>query len=134
MVIIGGFLFCIEIYFTIVRGRPLKVSSEIEVMFRSSLASVFGFILSSNTKNNERRKKGNGLQRSEIKKDEKYEYCERRRDYDYGDGITSVSSAIVILMIYTKNVNIDISILSQLRDLMCTSIGFLLGESKIRND
>lgn len=125
------------------RGRPLKVSSEIEVMFRSSLASVFGFILSSNTKNNERRKKGNGLQRSEIKKDEKYEYCERRRDYDYGDGnsvqilialITSVSSAIVILMIYTKNVNIDISILSQLRDLMCTSIGFLLGESKIRND
>lgn len=125
------------------RGRPLKVSSEIEVMFRSSLASVFGFILSSNTKNNERRKKGNSLQRSEIKKDEKYEYCERRRDYDYGDGnsvqilialITSVSSAIVILMIYTKNVNIDISILSQLRDLMCTSIGFLLGESKIRND
>ena len=40
-----------------------------------------------------------------------------------------VSSAIVILMIYTKNVNIDISILYQLRDLMCTQ-DFYLGNLK----
>ena len=31
------------------------------------------------------RKRGKGLQCSEIKKDEKYEYCEIIRNYDYGD-------------------------------------------------
>ena len=58
LVIMGGLLFVIEIYFTLIGGGNLAISNKIEVIFRSSLASVFGFILSSNTKNTDKIKEG----------------------------------------------------------------------------
>ena len=75
--------------------------------------------------------------------EEHKDICERIREYDYGDGnsvqisialIITVISAIVILIIYKNNIHTDRVILSQFRDLMFTSIGFLLGECKIRSD
>lgn len=142
LVIIAGLLFIIIIYFAVINTGSLKVSKDIEVVFRSSLASVFGFILSSNTKNNN--KKNMGRKSLVRESDDEYkEMCERIRDYDYGDGnsvqifialIITVVSSIVILVIYRNSIPTDSAILSQFRDLMCTSIGFLLGESKIRMD
>ena len=143
LVIMGGLLFVIEIYFTLIGGGNLAISNKIEVIFRSSLASVFGFILSSNTKNTDKIKpKDGGLVRGEVIDKEK-KACKSNEYYNYGDGnsvqifialITCLASAIVILIIYTRKEEINISILSQLRDLMCTSIGFLLGESKIKSN
>ena len=48
------------IYFTLIGGGNLAISNKIEVIFRSSLASVFGFILSSNTKNTDKIKPKDG--------------------------------------------------------------------------
>ncbi len=142
LVIIGGLQFAIIIYFAVVDVGSLQISKDIEVIFRSSLASVFGFILSSNTKNSN--KKNTGTKSLTRKSNEEHkDICERIREYDYGDGnsvqisialIITVISAIVILIIYKNIIHTDSVILSQFRDLMCTSIGFLLGESKIRSD
>lgn len=138
LVIIGGLQFGIIIYFAVVDVDSLQISKDIEVIFRSSLASV----LSSNTKNSN--KKNTGTKSLTRKSNEEHkDICERIREYDYGDGnsvqisialIITVISAIVILIIYKNNIHTDRVILSQFRDLMCTSIGFLLGESKIRSD
>lgn len=146
LVIIGAMQLGIIIYFSVIDVVSLQISKNIEVIFRSSLASIFGFILSSNTKNNNKK---NMHKKSLTRKEDnehKYEYkevCERIRDYDYGNGnsvqifialITTLVSAVVILVIYINNIPTDTAILSQFRDFMCTSIGFLLGESKIRSD
>lgn len=142
LVVISALLFIIIIYFAVIDTKSLKVSNDIEVIFRSSLASVFGFILSSNTKNNNKKNMGRKSFARECD-DECEEMCERIIDYDYGDGnsvqifialIITVVSVIVILVIYRNGISADSAILSQFRDLMCTSIGFLLGESKIRMD
>ncbi|MCC3867486.1 hypothetical protein K0039_04650 [Terrisporobacter mayombei] len=105
-----------------------------------------GFILSSNTKNNNKKNMNKKLLTRIGENKHKYEYkevCERIRNYDYGNGnsvqifialITTLVSAVVILVIYKNNIPTDTAILSQFRDFMCTSIGFLLGESKIRSD
>ncbi len=144
LVIIGGLLFTIIIYITVSGSLSLQTSKEVEVIFRSSLASVFGFILSSNTKNDNKKSLGRkSLQRRDYEEDECDEMCERIRAYDYCDGnsvqisialIIAIVSAGVILVIYICSINTDNAILSQFRDLMCTSIGFLLGESKIKSD
>ena len=145
LVIIGAIQLGIIIYFSVVDVVSLQISKNIEVIFRSSLASIFGFILSSNTKNNNKNMNKKPLTRIGDN-EHKYEYkevCERIRDYDYGNGnsvqifialITTLVSAVVILVIYKNNIPTDTAILSQFRDFMCTSIGFLLGESKIRSD
>lgn len=144
LVIIGGLQLAIIIYFAVIDVGSLQTSKNIEVIFRSSLASVFGFILSSNTKNSNRKNIGRkSLVRKSNDEEEYKEICERIRDYDYGDGnsvqifialVITIISAIVILVIYRNSIPTDSAILSQFRDLMCTSIGFLLGESKIRSD
>jgi len=43
-----------------------------------------------------------------------------------------VVSIITILIIYILNITHNVAAISQLRDLMCSSIGFLLGESSIK--
>lgn len=142
LVYIGFFLVFSIIFMAIYKSKDTDLYARIEVIFRISLASVFGFILSSNTKNSN--KKNTGTKSLTRKSNEEHkDICERIREYDYGDGnsvqisialIITVISAIVILIIYKNNIHTDRVILSQFRDLMCTSIGFLLGESKIRSD
>jgi len=62
--------------------------------------------------------------------------------YYYGDGNTvqivvalliTLIAALVILSIYAFDITKDVVIIAQFRDLMCTSIGFLLGEAKIKS-
>ncbi|WP_455538559.1 hypothetical protein [Terrisporobacter sp.] len=145
LVFVGGLLFVLIIYFTIFGSRKLEYSNKIEVIFRSSLASVFGFILSSNTKNRNNNKQfmRKSYGRDINDKDNYSNLCDGVKGYDYGEGnsvqiiialVTSISSAMVILVIYSQGISYDEGVLSQFRDFMCTSIGFLIGESKIRSD
>lgn len=148
LVIIGGLQFGIIIYFAVVDVDSLQISKDIEVIFRSSLASVFGFILSSNTKTKEDRNKDNYMEKVTISLDKEKaitEDCKMKKEtlkYYYGEGNTvqivvalliTLISALVILGEYTFSFTENLEIIGQFRDLMCTSIGFLLGEAKIKS-
>ena len=72
------------------------------------------------------------------------EECQIKKetDYYYGEGNTvqvmvalliSVISALIMLGLYIFRFTNNGVMLSQFRDLMCTSIGFLLGEAKIKS-
>lgn len=139
LVIIGGLILSIIVYFTFVGIGYSQMSKNIEVIFRSSLVLIFGFILSSNikdsNKNNMRSgpqiKKGNNeLENKEIY--EKYYYRDANSVQLFITLIIIVVSAIMILAIYIEIILVDVAILAQFRDLMCISIGFLIGESKVR--
>ena len=47
--------------------------------------------------------------------------------------LITLISALVILGEYTFSFTENLEIIGQFRDLMCTSIGFLLGEAKIKS-
>ena len=71
--------------------------------------------------------------------------CQIKKETDYyyyGEGNTvqvmvalliSVISALIMLGLYIFGFTYNGVMLSQFRDLMCTSIGFLLGEAKIKS-
>ena len=73
------------------------------------------------------------------------EECQIKKETDYyyyGEGNTvqvmvalliSVISALIMLGLYIFGFTNNGVMLSQFRDLMCTSIGFLLGEAKIKS-
>ena len=72
------------------------------------------------------------------------EECKVKKEtyHYYGEGNTvqvmvalliSIISALVMLGAYTFGFVNDLLIISQFRDLMCTSLGFLLGEAKIKS-
>ncbi|XAM52964.1 hypothetical protein TVTCOM_30780 [Terrisporobacter vanillatitrophus] len=73
------------------------------------------------------------------------EECKIKKEtikYYYGDENTvqiivalliTLIAALVILSVYAFDITKDIAIIGQFRDLMCTSIGFLLGEAKIKS-
>lgn len=131
-------------------GRGLK--NSIEVVFKTTLASVFGFLLSSNIKFNKIEK---SIKIEDIKKElneieenidileenigEKVDDCELELYYKYRDiNLVQISIALVICIVcifalgilsVTNNLE-NIQAVSQIRDLMCSSVGFLIGESK----
>ncbi len=145
LVFIGGFLFSTIIFVALYKVYCSEIYKTIEVIFRSSLASVFGFILSSNIKN-VKPQNIPYVKKYSIKDDEDItEDCKEvieKRYRNEGNSVqiviaflVTVISAIVMIIIYVFEITQDVAILSQFRDLMCMSIGFLLGESKIkRND
>ena len=145
LVFIGGFLFSTIIFVALYKVYCGEIYKTIEVIFRSSLASVFGFILSSNIKN-VKPQNIPYVKKYSIKDDEDItEDCKEvieKRYRNEGNPVqiviaflVTVISAIVMIIIYVFEITQDVAILSQFRDLMCMSIGFLLGESKIkRND
>lgn len=145
LVFIGGFLFSTIIFVALYKVYCGEIYKTIEVIFRSSLASVFGFILSSNIKN-VKPQNIPYVKKYSIKDDEDItEDCKEvieKRYRNEGNSVqiviaflVTVISAIVMIIIYVFEITQDVAILSQFRDLMCMSIGFLLGESKIkRND
>lgn len=141
LVLIGIFLFVATIFLALFKHGEQTLYKSIEVIFRSSLASVFGFILSSNIKNVCKEGLKNSTINNETYVNEDCKDICNKNIYYYNEGnsvqiiialITSIISGIVILTIYILNIEIDTEVLSQFRDFMCMSIGFLLGESKIR--
>ncbi|WP_455538563.1 hypothetical protein [Terrisporobacter sp.] len=74
---------------------------------------------------------------------EKCKFKKEKYHYYYGEGNTvqimvalliSVVSALVMLGLYTFGFANNVVILVRFRDLMCTSLGFLLGEAKIKSN
>ncbi|MEF9990983.1 MAG: hypothetical protein RRZ84_01710 [Romboutsia sp.] len=138
LVIAGALIFMTSIFIAFYDVPSNQITRDIEVIFRSSVASIFGFVLSSNLKNSK-------VSQKNIEKYEKaleHESCDKISEkYNYCDG-NSIQLLIAFFIcmvtiistgsVYVFKIDIDPATISQLRDLMCTSIGFLLGESDIR--
>lgn len=144
LVYIALFLIIATIFIAFCETDNKDIYSRIEVTFRTSLASVFGFLLSSNTKSKCKDSNKNNYTITVDKEKAITEECKMKKEYMkyyYGEGNTvqivialgvTLICAMVILMIYISGPIKDLSILAQFRDLMCSSIGFLLGEAKIK--
>ena len=152
LIIVGALLFLVVIHIAFFSNVGVGVKNSIEVVFRTTLASVFGFLLSSNIKFN---KKEISIKIEAIKKElikmeenidtleenieEKAENCELEPYYKYKDTNLvqiSIALAICIMCIFvlgilsmTNNLE-NAQAISQISDLMCSSVGFLIGESK----
>ncbi|MDK2586412.1 hypothetical protein QOZ83_11115 [Romboutsia sedimentorum] len=136
LIITGMLLFISVIFIAFYSNGDDGMRQSVEVVFRSSLSSVFGFLLSSNIKT-QKTKTSNPMSR-EIHE----EKCEEEIEiYNYKEGnliqiaialVVCVVSITCILVIYITDNSQNIPSISHLRDLMCISIGFLLGESNIK--
>ena len=135
LVFVGMILFITCIFITIYSNGNEVALKSIEVVFRSSLASIFGFILSSNMRTSKINKAStqNNIMRNECE--------EEIIEHNYKEGniiqifialTICVVSIITILTIYVLDITHNIVAITQLRDLMCSAIGFLLGESSIK--
>ena len=146
LLVFGIFLFISVVFISIHDSNDIQIKEEIEVVFKSVMASIFGFLLSSNIKNQGIDKSSNNLFRGEIKNNNDEIECDFEKngedEYYYREGhsvqilfafIISFTSSVVILFLLIRGNEYSQSVLSQFRDFMCTSIGFLIGESKIKN-
>lgn len=136
LIITGMLLFISVIFIAFYSNGDSGMRQSVEVVFRSSLSSIFGFLLSSNIKT-QKTKINNSMSRA-INEEE----CEEEIEiYNYKEGnliqisialFVCLVSIICILVIYITDNSQNIQSISHLRDLMCISIGFLLGESNIK--
>lgn len=147
LVYIGFFLIFATVFISIYKSQNISLYRNIEVIFRTSLSSVFGFLLSSSTKCTSQKDRDKILEKMAISVDKENaitEECKVKKEtYNYyGEGNTvqvmvalliSIISALVMLGAYTFGFVNDLLIIYQFRDLMCTSLGFLLGEAKIKS-
>ena len=147
LVYIGFFLIFATVFISIYKSQNISLYRNIEVIFRTSLASVFGFLLSSSTKCTSQKDRDKILEKMAISVDKEKaitEECKVKKEtyHYYGEGNTvqvmvalliSIISALVMLGAYTFGFVNNVAIIGQFRDLMCTSTGFLLGEAKIKN-
>ena len=62
LVYIGFFLIFATVFISIYKSQNISLYRNIEVIFRTSLASVFGFLLSSSTKCTSQKDRDNGYQ------------------------------------------------------------------------
>lgn len=155
LIYLGFFLIFSTVFISFYEVGDMEVYIKIEVIFRTCLASVFGFILSSNTKNKSisNKIKNNILEKmitseksiEDLEKEDAITTeCKIQKEtlkYYYGEGntvqvvvalIIALLCSLIILIAYVIGNMNDMAILGQFRDLMCSSIGFLLGEAKIR--
>lgn len=148
LVYLGFFLIFATIFISIYESKNMELYTTIEVIFRTTLASVFGFLLSSNTKSSNDKGKNKLLEKMMIsveKEDaitQELQIKKEKHHYYYGEGnsvqiivalLISLISALIMLVSYTFGFVNNVAIIGQFRDLMCTSTGFLLGEAKIKN-
>ncbi|MEG0051137.1 MAG: hypothetical protein RR712_03070 [Terrisporobacter sp.] len=151
LIIVAVILLLVVISIAIFSDGGKGVQNSLEVVFRSTLASVVGFLLSSNIKLNSRKKNEqiekikaelSELQASIEDLDESVENtndkCILEESYTYKEinivqisialGICITSISILGVLLITNNLE-NVQAVSQIRDLMCSSIGFLIGES-----
>lgn len=151
LIFIGLTLFAVVISIAAFSNGGNGIQNSLEVVFRSTLASVFGFLLSSNIKINSKKKNAEieKIQQelkkvqSELETLDKMESienttCEIEKNYTYKDinvvqiiialSICIISILVTCVLLITNNLE-NVPAISQIRDLMCSSIGFLIGES-----
>ena len=147
LVYIGFFLIFATVFISIYKSQNISLYRNIEVIFRTSLASVFGFLLSSSTKCTSQKDRDKILEKMAISVDKENaitEECKVKKEtyhyYEEGNTVQvmvalliSIISALVMLGATTFGFVNDLLIIYQFRDLMCTSLGFLLGEAKIKS-
>lgn len=156
LIIIGMILFIVIILIAIYSDGGTGIKNSLEVVFRSTLASVFGFLLSSNIKMNSTKKNEEiEKMRLQLKKVEseleeveseleeleesKKNTCDLEDSYIIKDinlvqitialSICIICISVLAVLLITSNLE-NIPAVSQIRDLMCSSIGFLIGESR----
>lgn len=145
LILIGILVFASSLFIAFYHNASDEIYKSIEVVFRSSLASIFGFLLSSNLKNSKDYSNNiNNNDKGDLDEEGKLnrgDCGEDIEEYNLGEGNSvqlviafciCIICTVAILIIYILNLAHDVAAISQLRDLMCSSIGFLLGESKLR--
>lgn len=151
LILIGLVLFIVVISIAFLSNGDTGIKNSIEVVFRTTLASVFGFLLSSNIKKRSKKKnleiekiksELNKVQKELDELEENNEIlnskCNLEDVYNDNDtnmvqiGIALIISIVCIIIInvlvMTNNLE-NVPAISQIRDLMCSAIGFLIGES-----
>lgn len=137
LLFIGGLIFLIIVLFTVFGDEGNSSQDSIESMFRTTVSSVFGFLLSSNIKNDNKK---NAISiknlRYESPKDD--DFCEYSDIYKTIEVniiqilvalFTTIISIIVLSILLVTNNLDNVASISQIRVLMCSSIGFLIGEA-----
>lgn len=151
LILIGLILFGVVISITLLTNGGEGTKGSIEIVFRTTFASVFGFLLSSNIKNNNEKVnaeinrlrnelKNKELPRIELEnsKDKTYNKCKiLEEEYTYNDInvvqiiialLFCIISTLTLCILLTTNNLENMPAITQIRDLMCNSIGFLIGE------
>ena len=152
LIIVGIILFIVIIAIAFFSDGETGLKHSLEVVFRSTLSSVFGFLLTSsikantNAKNNEIERIKRQLKEVESEVKEIYESkveediaCKLKELYSYKEinlvqiliaiTICIVSIFVISILVITNNLD-NVVAVTQLKDLMCSSVGFLIGESK----
>ncbi|MGL5378404.1 hypothetical protein [Clostridium sp.] len=150
LIIVATLLFIVIVLIAFFSDGGSGINNSLEVVFRTTLASVFGFLLSSNIKANNKKKRDEIEKiKQELKKvqeelddiqvdAQKDKDCILEQAYTYRDvNIVQISIAlsfciisifILSSLLITNNLE-NVPAVSQIRDLMCSSVGFLIGES-----
>ena len=139
LIVIGSIILIITIISEFLPHKDINIS----IQFRSILASIFGFLLSSTTSPQKYIDMINENKKNYDNKDGKLDRSDCDEDiekYNFKDGnlvqicialVISIVCIFTIVFLILLNSNCTESGLTQLTDLMCTSIGFLLGEARI---
>lgn len=143
LLFIGGLIFLIIVLFTVFGDEGNSSQDSIESMFRTTVSSVFGFLLSSNIKNDNKK---NAISIKNLRyESQKEQNLSKNDDYcEYSDIyktievniiqilvalFTTIISIIVLSILLVTNNLDNVASISQIRVLMCSSIGFLIGEA-----
>lgn len=144
LLFIGGLIFLIIVLFTVFGDEGNSSQDSIESMFRTTVSSVFGFLLSSNIKNDNKkntisiknlRYESPKNQNSSKNDDEFCEYSDIYKTIEVNiiqilvALFTTIISIIVLSILLVTNNLDNVASISQIRVLMCSSIGFLIGEA-----
>ena len=150
LIIVGIILFIVIILIAFFSDGESGVKNSMEVVFMSTTASVVGFLLSSSIKSNSS-KKNEEIEKikkelkelesdiKELEEDniEKSSEWQLKSIYNNSDinlvqiaislTICIVSIGVIGILFITNNLE-NVPAVSQIWDLMCSSIGFLIGE------
>ena len=144
LLFIGGLMFLIIALLTVFGNEGNISQDSIESMFRTTVSSVFGFLLSSNIKNDNKkntgsiknlRYKSSKNQNSSKNDDEFCEYSDIYKTIEVNSILilvalfTTIISIIVLSILLVTNNLDNVASISQIMVLMSSSIVFLIGDS-----
>ncbi len=153
LLFIGLILFISNVCIVFNGDSSDSLVSSIQVIIRTSFSSIFGFFLSSNMssgkvpdiitvpKNGDNANNSTGTNRSSDSSPDDSSSKDCATKFNYVDGnlfrlslasVLALACLSVLLICARLHLVDNIASVSQTRDLMCSSIGFLLGEAKIK--